>query len=247
MLNDYDGIQHDFTRKKGLIWQDVFLPEFAPPEWKDRSVLWNAVEKNERRRTGRLAREFVPALPIELTPAPMAGASDGFYPEQFYRRWDVRRCCRPRSISSRAQSSCPYHGNGSPFGRKRELAVQDRERISLCPKRRRTGLYRRRIQSGAADGGEKQYPYKVGRKKVYLPPSEAEKHGYERVSKYPKSTKYGRQIPTSERWNSEEQLVQWRKRGQMQRIVIWNGYGHEERIDHRSHAERGLDEQPTIS
>ena len=59
MLNDYDGVQHDFTRKKGLIWQDVFLPEFAPPEWKDRSVLWNAVEKNEKTKDSRLAREFV--------------------------------------------------------------------------------------------------------------------------------------------------------------------------------------------
>ena len=44
-----------------------------------------------------------------------------------------------------------------------------------------------------------------------MTPSEAEKHGYERVNKYPKSTKFGRQNPISERWNSEEQLVAWRK------------------------------------
>ena len=69
ILNDYDGVRHDFTRKKGLVWQEVFLPEFAPPEWKDRGVLWNAVEKNEKTKDSRLAREFVPALPIELTPA----------------------------------------------------------------------------------------------------------------------------------------------------------------------------------
>ena len=69
ILNDYDGVRHDYTRKKGLVWQDVFLPEFAPPEWKDRGVLWNAVEENEKAKDSRLAREFVPALPIELTPA----------------------------------------------------------------------------------------------------------------------------------------------------------------------------------
>lgn len=69
ILNDYDGVRHDFTRKKGLVWQDVFLPEFAPAEWKDRGLLWNAVEKNEKTKDSRLAREFVPALPIELTPA----------------------------------------------------------------------------------------------------------------------------------------------------------------------------------
>ena len=66
ILNDYDGVQHDYTRKKGLVWQKVFLPEFAPSEWKERSVLWNAVEENEKTKDSRLAREFVVALPIEL-------------------------------------------------------------------------------------------------------------------------------------------------------------------------------------
>ena len=38
---------------------------------------------------------------------------------------------------------------------------------------------------------EKQYQYKVGKKKVYMAPCAGT--GLERVSKYPKSTKYGRQ------------------------------------------------------
>ena len=36
-------------------------------------------------------------------------------------------------------------------------------------------------------------------------------YGYERAKKHPKSTKFGRQNPIAERWNSEEQLVEWRK------------------------------------
>lgn len=39
----------------------------APPEWKDREQLWNAVERAEKTKDGRLAREFVVALPIELS------------------------------------------------------------------------------------------------------------------------------------------------------------------------------------
>ena len=66
IFNDYDGIQHDYTRKSGLVWQQVFLPEYAPAEWIDRAVLWNAVEENEKTKDSRLAREFVVALPIEL-------------------------------------------------------------------------------------------------------------------------------------------------------------------------------------
>lgn len=97
-----------------------------------------------------------------------------------------------------------------------------------------------------SDGWEKQYQYKIEKKKVYMPASEATEHGYERISKYPKSSKFGRQNPISERWNSDEQLVLWRKSW----ADISNRYlllaGVEETVDHRSHADRGLDEQPTV-
>ena len=96
------------------------------------------------------------------------------------------------------------------------------------------------------EGWEKQYPYKVGKKKVYMTPSTAEAHGFVRADKHPKSTRYGRQNPISERWNSEEQLAAWRAAW----ADVTNRYleraGREERIDHRSNAARGIDEIPTI-
>ena len=66
MYNDYDGIQHDYTRKQGLIYHEVMLPPMAPSKWNDREQLWNAVEENEKTKDSRLAREFVVALPVEL-------------------------------------------------------------------------------------------------------------------------------------------------------------------------------------
>ena len=56
----------------------------------------------------------------------------------------------------------------------------------------------------------------------------------------------GRQNPIAERWNSEEQLVEWRKSWADVTNRYLERYGHDERIDHRSHADRGLTEQPTI-
>ena len=66
MYNDYDGIQHDYTRKQGLIYQEVMLPPMAPSKWNDREQLWNAVEETEKTKDSRLARECVVALPVEL-------------------------------------------------------------------------------------------------------------------------------------------------------------------------------------
>ena len=58
IFNDYDGVQHDYTRKHGLVYDQVILPPQAPPGWQDRSVLWNAVEETEKSKDSRLAREF---------------------------------------------------------------------------------------------------------------------------------------------------------------------------------------------
>ena len=66
ILNEYDGVRHDYTRKQGIVWEHVFLPHNAPESWRDRSILWNAVEENEKTKDSRLAREFVVALPVEL-------------------------------------------------------------------------------------------------------------------------------------------------------------------------------------
>ena len=79
-----------------------------------------------------------------------------------------------------------------------------------------------------------------------MTPSSAEAAGYERASRTPKSTRVGRQNPITEHWNSDEQLRLWRSAW----ADVTNRYleraGAEDRIDHRSHAERRLTEQPAI-
>ena len=246
ILNDYDGVRHDYTHKKGLVWREVFLPEFAPKEWSDRAVLWNAVEENEKTKDSRLAREFVPALPIELTPAQWQELLSDFIQTSFVSEG----MCADVAIHD------PYPPGHNPHAHimltVRPLDEQGNwqyktEKEYLCVRNgEERGFTAAEFKAAQADGWERQYPYKVGRKKVYMPPSEAEKQGLERASKHPKSTKFGRQNPISERWNSEEQLVAWRKAWADVTNRYLEQYGHDARIDHRSHAERGLTEQPTI-
>lgn len=49
------GETSDYTRKHGVVCSGILLPAHAPPEYADRQTLWNAVEKNERRRDAQLA------------------------------------------------------------------------------------------------------------------------------------------------------------------------------------------------
>lgn len=246
ILNDYDGVRHDYTRKKGLVWQEVFLPEYAPTEWQDRGVLWNAVEENEKTKDSRLAREFVPALPVELNKEQWQQLLSDFINEQFV----ADGMCADVAIHD------PYPPGHNPHAHimltVRPLDENGKwqyktEKEYLCIKDgEERGFTAAEFKIAQADGWENQYQYKVGKKKVYMTPSAAEAQGYERVNKYLKSTKFGRQNPISERWNCEEQLVEWRKAWADVTNRYLEQYGHDARIDHRSHAERGLDEQPTV-
>ena len=67
LINEREGTTHDYTRKKGVVFTEILLPDNAPPEYANRSVLWNEVEKIEIARNSQLAREIEIALPVELT------------------------------------------------------------------------------------------------------------------------------------------------------------------------------------
>ena len=247
IYNNYDGVQHDYTRKRGLVAQQIFLPPNAPTEWKNRETLWNAVEATEKTKDSRLAREFVVALPVELGKTEWMWLLTDYIQTQFV----AQGMCADMAIHDTDGHNPHAHilltvrplnpdGTWQAKTEKEYLCIKDGIE---------KGFTAAEFRAAQIEGWEKQYQYKLdkaGKKKAFFPPSVAEAQGFERASKYPKSTKYGRQNPISERWNIEEQLCLWR--------VAWadhvNKYleqaGKSERIDHRSFADQGRDEQPTI-
>ena len=66
LINEWDGMTHDYTRKGGVVHTEILLPMYAPLAFQDRSALWNSVEKIEKSRNAQLAREIEIALPVEL-------------------------------------------------------------------------------------------------------------------------------------------------------------------------------------
>ena len=61
------GYTHDYTRKSGVIYSEIFLPTNAPQEYQNREILWNEVQKVEKKSDAQLAREIEVALPVELS------------------------------------------------------------------------------------------------------------------------------------------------------------------------------------
>jgi hypothetical protein len=216
----------------------------APAAWQDRETLWNAVEAAEKEKDNRLGREHVVALPIELDKQGWIALLTDYIQTQFV----AEGMCVDAAIHDPDGHNPHAHiittvrplnedGSWQYKTEKEYLCVRDGVE---------KGFTAAEFKEAKNEGWEKQYPYKVGKKKVYMTPSAAEAQGYERASKYPKSTKFGRQNPITAKWNSEEQLLLWREAWADTVNRHLERSGHDERIDHRSFADQGKDEQPTI-
>ena len=65
--SDYYGEDSDYTGKSGVRYSEILLPPHAPERLRDREILWNEVEKAERRKDAQLAYSFDIALQNELS------------------------------------------------------------------------------------------------------------------------------------------------------------------------------------
>ena len=58
LVNEWDGLTHDYTHKRGIVHKEILLPAHAPSEFSDRSTLWN--------RWRKLRNPAMPNLPVKL-------------------------------------------------------------------------------------------------------------------------------------------------------------------------------------
>lgn len=79
------GRTYDHTDRQDVMHKEIVLPDgFAGADlgWaRDRAALWNAAEQAESRKNARVAREYLVALPVELTPDQRIGLVRGFSQE----------------------------------------------------------------------------------------------------------------------------------------------------------------------
>lgn len=59
------GESFSYTHKEEVVHSEIMLPVNAPEHLKDRAILWNEVEKIQRKSNARYARQFEFSLPIE--------------------------------------------------------------------------------------------------------------------------------------------------------------------------------------
>ena len=199
LTNEWDGMTHDYTRKGGVVHNEIMLPPHAPPSFSDRSTLWNSVELYEKAGNAQLAREIDAALPIELSR------------EEQIRL--VREYCSSQFVS---RGMCV------------DFAIHDTD--SGNPHCHIMLTMRPLDERGAwAAKSKKEYDLDENGERIRLPSGRYKTHKVDLTG-----------------WNDKGNALLWRKAW----ADISNAYleraGSTERIDHRSNAERGIDEIPTV-
>ena len=84
--NDYYEEIHDYTRKQGVIYDEIMLPDYVTDRFSDRQTLWNEVEFAEKGKRAQLAYSFNIALQNELTMEENVELAREFCREQFVSR-----------------------------------------------------------------------------------------------------------------------------------------------------------------
>ena len=268
LVNQYDGITHDFTRKNWIEFTEIILNEKAPKEYQNRSTLWNAVELSEKSKDAQLCREFEVALPVEFTREEQIEVVEKFVKDNLISSGMIADIAihNPPQMNDRHQ---PINVFGTVTRNKEEMEFKNPHAHILCTVRplNEKGQWEKKTEieyickkdgkekaftalefkKAKEDGWEKQYRYYMGRKKVYCTPSEVEGKNLKRVNRTPKTTPFGRKNEVVEYWNSKAAIYEWRK--QWERVVNekFMNIQSEVRIDSRSFKDQGReDEVPTI-
>lgn len=66
MLDERTGKTYNYAKRSDLVHHEVMLPDHALDKFLNTEILWNSVEKVERKRNARLTRAIIVALPKEL-------------------------------------------------------------------------------------------------------------------------------------------------------------------------------------
>ena len=235
LLNEETGILHDYTAKSGVVLSEILLPEHAPAVYRNRQVLWNEVQKAEKRSDAQLAREVEVAFPTELKRKQQIECARSFITDNFVSKgmiadWALhdKEDGNPHAhimltIRGFDENEQWQQKTKTVFANTRDTdgrAVFNPALPSYNPKdREHTSQYR---IPQLDENGEQKTRIRKGKGTEYL---------WEKIT-----------IPAND-WNDRENAERWR--------ASWakhcNRYlEKEKKIDHRSYKRQGLDQEPTI-
>jgi hypothetical protein len=198
IYNEYDDLQHDYSKKSGIAHSEIMIPEHAKEEFKNRATLWNKVEKIENAKNSQLAREVEVALPREFNRQEQIQLVREYVKDNFVKNG----MCADINIHDK--------GDGNPHSH--------------------IMLTMRPIKENGEWGAKAKKEYILDEKgqKIKL-----------------KSGQYKSKKIETTNWNTKEFLQSYREDWANKINEKLKEKGINERVDHRSYEEQGIEKLPT--
>lgn len=93
IVDERTGLVFDYTRKREVVYRNIFAPSDSPAWVHDRQALWNHAERSEVRKDAQIAREIEVALPLELSRKQQEILLERFIKTQFVSQGMVADVC----------------------------------------------------------------------------------------------------------------------------------------------------------
>lgn len=235
LYNDETGIVHDFTRKGGVVYTEIMLPNNAPTKYLNREILWNEVQKIEKRSDAQFAREVEVAFPKELTREEQLKCVKTFIDKNFVSEGMI------------ADFAIHDTGKGNPHahimltvrGIDENEEWMQKQRTVFANTRDKNGvpIYDPTLPTYDAKNKETTAKYRIpaldknGKQKTRVRKGKGTEYLWEKIS-----------IPVND-WNEHANAEKWRASWaeECNRFLsIAN------QIDHRSYERQGLEMEPTV-
>lgn len=138
LYRDADMRYHNYASKTEVIYETILLPAHAPPCYKDRQTLWNAVEKVEYNCNAQQARKIQIAIPVEIPAEQFRSVITEYCQKEFV---DKGMCCdvaihdkgdgNPHAHILLTMRALDKDGNWSAKSKKEYILDEDGSRIRL--------------------------------------------------------------------------------------------------------------------
>ncbi len=235
LYNEETGITHDFTRKGGVVFSEVILPKNAPQAYADREILWNEVQRIEKRSDAQLAREVEVALPAEMTREQQIECVRTYINAIFVSKGMIADW----ALHDKKDGNPHAHVMLSVRGMDENEKWQAKQKSVYANARDDQGrpIYNPDLPSFDAKDKENTAQYRIpvldenGKQKTRVREGKGTEYLWERIS-----------VPAND-WNDRARAEEWRKSW----AECCNRYlAPENHIDHRSFKRQGLDLEPTM-
>lgn len=230
LTDEKTGQTWDYSNKFGGAGSELHVPAGAPGWMQDRSKLWNGLEQAEKRKDAQLAHDFVITLPYSLTVDQRREALRTFVTEHFLTKGKAvdigyHDYGEPVPASSPVVDKYlkAWRGQGIPLIELKDIPHDYHEpHVAVLRKR---------------DGGIKEYALYQPHAHVMVPIRGVDANGFCRIKEQPPKGMH------PNKWFSER-LTGLRKAWAATLNRAFEAHGIDERVDHRSLAEQGIDKEP---